>query len=326
MKISVLGGGAWGSTLAQYLYKNHHTVSLWEFDKSRLNHLKKNRYPVFFPHVKLSKQVYLTSNLSEIIKDAHILLLTVPSQSMRTTVKEIYKYTNKNQIFIIASKGIEIKTGEPLSKIVKEELKTNNVVVLSGPSFAIEVAKGFPTAIVAAGQEKISKVIQKCFSSQNLRIYTNTDIIGVETGGALKNIIAIACGIARGMGLGDNSLAAIVTRGLVEIALLGVKLGAKKETFSGLSGLGDMVMTSFSKNSRNESFGELIGKGLKTNIAIKKIGMTVEGVYTTQAVIKLAGKLKIEMPITNEVYKIILKGKNPKKAISTLMMRNVKPE
>ena len=326
MKISVFGGGAWGTTLAQYLYKNSHEVSLWEFDETHLNYLKKYRYPMFFPHVKLSKKIFLIDNIRETVKNAEILLLTVPSQAIRSTLKEICRYSNKNQIFVIASKGIEIKTGELLSSIVMKELKTKNVVVLSGPSFAIEVAKGFPTAIVAAGEKKVSKIVQECFSSANLRIYTNTDIIGVGAGGSLKNIIAIACGIAKGMGLGDNSLAAIVTRGLVEITSIGIKLGAKRETFSGLSGLGDLVMTSFSQNSRNESFGELIGKGLKTNAAIKKIGMTVEGVYTTKAVMRLAKKFNIEMPITNEVYNIIFKHKDPKKAITTLMTRDKKPE
>ncbi|MDD5687572.1 MAG: NAD(P)-dependent glycerol-3-phosphate dehydrogenase [Elusimicrobia bacterium] len=326
MKISVLGAGAWGATLAQHLYENGHNVSLWEFDESRIAYIKRHRYPMFFPHINLSEKIFITNNIISIIEDAEVILLVIPSQVMRATLREILKYTNKTQIFVIASKGLEIKTGKRLSEIVREELGTKNIVVLSGPSFAIEVAQKLPTTIVAAGEQNRTLIIQKIFLSKYLKIYTNSDITGVEIGGALKNVIAIACGIARGKGLGDNTTAAIITRGLVELVRLGVKCGAKKETFSGLSGLGDLVMTSFSKKSRNESFGELVGSGLKTDDAIKKIGMTVEGVFTTKAVVKLAKKLKIEMPITNEVHKIIFENKDPEKAIISLMSRSAKPE
>jgi len=329
MKIAVIGAGAWGSTLAQHLNKNGHQITLWEFDNSRLKYLKARRHPLFFPHVKLSKNIVLTNDATQAVAKKDIIVLAVPSQTMRDTTKKIKKYTHKKQIFVIVSKGIEIKTGKLLSEVIKEELNLiapKNIVALSGPSFAKEVALGLPTTLVSAGAQKNSKIIQKIFSARNLRIYTNTDILGVEVGGAVKNVIAIACGIAYGMGLGDNSAAAIITRGLVEVARLGGKLGAKKETFAGLTGMGDLVMTSFSGNSRNRSFGEMVGTGWTVKDAIKKIGMVVEGIPTTEAVIKLSKKLKIEMPITNEVYKIIFKNKNPKHAILSLMSRSSKPE
>ncbi|MBI5573582.1 MAG: NAD(P)-dependent glycerol-3-phosphate dehydrogenase [Elusimicrobia bacterium] len=329
MKIAVIGAGAWGATLAQHLHKNRHQITLWEFDKSRLEYLKNRRHPLFFPHVKLDKNIVLTNDIAQAVAKKDIVVLAVPSQTMRDTVKKIKRYINKNQIFVIVSKGIEIKTGKLLSEIIKEELSliaTKNIVALSGPSFAKEVARKFPTTMVSAGDKKNSEIIQKIFSQPFLRIYTNTDILGVEVGGAVKNVIAIAAGIVYGMGLGDNSAAAIITRGLVEVARLGVKLGAKKETFAGLTGIGDLVMTATSSNSRNRNFGELIGSGQSVKTAIKKIGMVVEGVPTTEAVIKLSRKLKIEMPITNEVYKIIFENKNPKNAILSLMMRTTKPE
>lgn len=329
MKIAVIGAGAWGATLAQHLNKNGHQITLWEFDKSRLEYLKKRRYPLFFPHVKLDKNIALTNDIAQAVTKKDIIVLAVPSQTMRDTAKKIKSYTNKNQIFVIVSKGLEIKTGKLLSEVIKEELNlidTKNIVALSGPSFAKEVAHGLPTTMVSAGAQKNSEIIQKIFSQPFLRIYTNSDIIGVEIGGAVKNVIAIAAGIAYGMGLGDNTAAAIITRGLVEIARLGIKLGAKKETFAGLTGTGDLVMTAFSENSRNKTFGEFVGSGLSVKNAIKKIGMVVEGVPTTEAVMKLSKKLKIEMPITNEVYKIIFENKNPKHAILSLMMRNTKPE
>lgn len=330
MKISVIGAGAWGTTLAQHLNKNGHQITLWEFDKSRLEYLKKRRHPLFFPHLKLSKNIILTNDIARAVAKKDIIVLAVPSQTMRATAKKIKKHINAaGQIFVIVSKGIEIKTGKLLSEVIKEELNlidTKNITALSGPSFAKEVARGLPTTMVSAGDKKNSEIIQKIFSQPFLRIYTNTDIIGVEVGGAVKNVIAIACGIAYGMGLGDNSAAAIITRGLVEVARLGKKLGAKKETFAGLTGMGDLVMTAFSGNSRNRNFGELVGSGQTVKNAIKKIGMVVEGVPTTKAVIKLSEKLKIEMPITNEVYKIIFKNKSPKNAILSLMTRSIKPE
>lgn len=329
MKIAVIGAGAWGSTLAQHLIKNGHQISLWEFDKSRLEYLKKHRHPLFFPNVKLDKKIILTNDIALAVTKKDIIVLAVPSQTVRDTAKKIKRYINKSQIFIIVSKGIEIKTGKLLSEIIKEEfnlIDTKNIVVLSGPSFAKEVAEGLPTAMVSAGDKKNSQITQKIFSVPFLRIYTNSDIIGVEIGGAIKNIIAIATGIAKGMGMGDNTAAAIITRGLVEITRLGVALGAKKETFSGLTGMGDLVLTATSSNSRNRNFGELIGLGVTVKNALKKIGMVVEGIPTCESVVKLSEKLKIEMPITSEVHKIIFRNKNPKNAILSLMSRSIKPE
>jgi len=326
MKISVIGSGAWGSTLANYLYKNGHSVTLWEFNSEQLSYIKTHRHPMYFPFAKIGKRILLTSNIEIAVSNADIILMCVPSQSIRSTARAMSEFINPGQIFVIASKGIEIETGKRLSEIIKEEIDAAKIVVLSGPSFAKEVALGLPTAVVAAGDKKNTRLIQKKFSSKYLRIYTNTDITGVEIGGAIKNVIAIACGIARGLGLGDNTTAAIITRGLSEITRLGVKLGAERSTFFGLSGLGDILMTSFSANSRNRNFGELIGKGMNLNQAIKKIGMVVEGVPTTQAVVNISKKTKIEMPITDEVYKILFRNKNPESAIISLMTRNMKSE
>ncbi|MEW6557643.1 MAG: NAD(P)H-dependent glycerol-3-phosphate dehydrogenase [Elusimicrobiota bacterium] len=329
MQISIIGAGAWGSTLAQHLNKKGHQITLWEFSKTRLQYLKKNRHPLFFPYLQLTKKIQLTDNINLAITGKDIIVFAVPSQTMRDTVKKIKKYVSPNQIFVVVSKGIEIKTGKLLANVVNEELNSvdiRNITVLSGPSFAKEVAEELPTTIVVAGDKKIAEIIQQNLSTTNLRIYTNSDIIGVEIGGATKNIIAIATGIARGMKLGDNTAAAIITRGLVEITRLGVKLGAKKETFYGLTGIGDLVMTAFSKNSRNRNFGELVGRGLAVKTALQKIGMVVEGVPTTKAVVELSKRLNIEMPIADEVYKIIFENRNPKNAIPSLMSRSVKPE
>ena len=326
MKISVIGSGAWGSTLAAYLYKNGNDVALWEFNPKQLSFIKTRRHPMFFPFVKIDRRILLTGDLETAVRSADIILICVPSQSVRSTVRAMSGFTNPGQIFLIASKGIEIETGKRLSEVIKEEIAASKTAALSGPSFAKEVALGLPTTIVAAGEKKHTMLIQKEFSSKYLRIYTNTDITGVEIGGAVKNVIAIACGIAHGLGLGDNAAASIITRGLAEITRLGVKLGAEKSTFSGLSGLGDILMTSFSANSRNRNFGELIGKGINTNQAIKKIGMVVEGVPTTKAVINLSKKTKVEMPITDEIYKILFRNKNPEAAIIPLMTRDMKSE
>ncbi len=325
-KISVIGSGAWGSTIAAYLAKNGKSVTLWEFDPGQLSYIRRHGHPMFFPFVKMGGKVCLTGDIAAAVRESGIVIMCVPSQAVRATSRAMSKHTSARQLFVIASKGIEIATGKLLSEVMEEELQTNRITVLSGPSFAKEVAMGLPTAMVAAGAGKHTSAIQKSFSSEYLRVYTNEDIVGVEIGGALKNIIAIACGIARGSGLGDNTLAAIVTRGLAEITRLGVKLGADKHTFSGLSGLGDTLMTSFSENSRNRSFGELIGKGMTLNSAVKKIGMVVEGIPTTRAVMNISRKTKIEMPITAEVHRILFGKKSPKSAIISLMTRDMKPE
>ncbi|OQA92309.1 MAG: Glycerol-3-phosphate dehydrogenase (NAD(P)+) [Elusimicrobia bacterium ADurb.Bin231] len=326
MKIAVFGAGAWGFTLANHLSKKGYEVNLWEFKKEQYTHIKRTGYPLHFPYIKIHKNISLTQNMKEAVKGAKIILLCVPAQATRQAAKNIAAYVTGNPIFVIVSKGIEIKSGKLLSAVVGEELNTKRVVALSGPSFAREVAEGLPTAVVAAGKAAHTVQVQKIFSSQTLRVYTNTDLRGVEIGGAVKNVIAIACGISYGLGLGDNTSAAIVTRGLAEITRLGVKLGAKRSTFPGLSGLGDILMTSFSLKSRNRSFGELIGRGIPLREAIKKIGMTVEGVTTAAAVIRLAEKHKIDMPITSEIYKILFKNKRSASAISTLMNRHAKSE
>ena len=325
-RISVIGSGAWGSTIADYLDRNGKSVTLWEFDPGQLSYIRGHGHPMFFPYVKMGKRVRLTGDISDAVRSAGIIIMCVPSQAVRYTARAMSKYTTAEQTFVIASKGMEIGTGKLLSEVMKEELLTDRITVLSGPSFAKEVAMGLPTAVVAAGDRKHTSLIQKRFSSEYLRVYTNEDIVGVEIGGALKNVIAIACGIARGSGLGDNTLAAIITRGMAEITRLGVELGADKHTFFGLSGLGDTLMTSFSDNSRNRNFGELIGKGMPLKSAVKKIGMVVEGIPTTRAAINISRRMKVEMPITTEVHRILFGKKSPKSAIISLMTRDMKPE
>ena len=328
-KIAVLGAGSWGTTLSILLAKKGHEVSLWEYLKKqaeRLDRERENRQ--FLSGIPISKEIFISSNLKEIIKRKEIILIVVPSQVLREVVEKLSKIKiPPKTILISATKGLEVGTNLRMSQIIKTYFSKNRIVVISGPSHAEEVSRKIPATIVAsAPSAKLSREIQEVFTTSYFRVYTNPDAVGVELGGALKNIIAIASGICDGLGLGDSSKAALMTRGIVEIARLGVAMGAKQETFAGLSGIGDLITTCISRHSRNRGLGERIAKGRKLEEAQKEIGMVTEGVPTTKSAYELAKKYKVEMPITGELYNILFKGKDPKDAEFELMTRKTKRE
>jgi len=326
-KIAVLGAGSWGTTLAILLAKKGHEVSLWEYLKEqaeRLDRERENRQ--FLPRISIPKEIFISSNLKEIVKEREIILIVLPSQTLREVMEKLSKIRiSKKVVLVSATKGLEVGTNLRMSEIIKSYFPKNEIVVVSGPSHAEEVSREISTAIVASAPTlKLAQEIQEVFTTPYFRIYTNPDTIGVELGGTLKNIIAIASGICDGLGLGDNSKAALMTRGMAEIARLGVAMGAKQETFAGLSGMGDLITTCISKHSRNRGLGERIAKGRKLEEAQKEIGMVTEGVPTTKSAYELAKKYKVEVPITKELYNVLFGGKDPKDAEFELMTRRTK--
>lgn len=328
-RIAVLGAGSWGTTLAILLAKKGHEVSLWEYLKEQAERLDKERENrQFLPGVSIPKKIFVSSSLEEIVKEKEIILIVVPSQVLREVMEKLSKIRiSKKVVLVSATKGLEMGTNLRMSQIIKSHFPKNRIVVLSGPSHAEEVSREIPTTIVAsASSEELSQEIQEIFTTPYFRVYTNPDTVGVELGGALKNIIAIASGICDGLGLGDNSKAALMTRGMAEISRLGVIMGAKQETFAGLSGMGDLITTCISKHSRNRGLGEKIAKGKKLEEAQREIGMVTEGVPTTKSAYELARKYKVEMPITEELYRILFKGKDPRDAEFELMTRKTKRE
>jgi len=326
-KIAVLGAGSWGTTLAILLTKKGHEVGLWEYLKEQAKRLDKERENrQFLPGVPIPREIFISSNLKEIVKEKEIILIVVPSQALRKVAEKVTKIKiSPATILISATKGLEVGTNLRMSEIIESYFPRNRIVVLSGPSHAEEVSREISTAIVASAPTfTLAQEIQEVFTTPYFRVYTNPDAVGVELGGALKNIIAIASGICDGLGLGDNSKAALMTRGMAEIARLGVAVGAKKETFAGLSGIGDLITTCISKHSRNRGLGEKIAKGKQLEEARREIGMVTEGVPTTKSAYELAKKHKVEVPITEELYKVLFGGKDPKDAEFELMTRKTK--
>lgn len=330
-KIAILGAGSWGVTLAHLLHTNGHSVSLWEFSKIQAQQLQIKRQLPVLPHLLLPSRVFITHDIAEACISSTVIIFAVPSQNMRST-SELLSHTNidiQNIIAISATKGIENNTFLRMSQVITDVIPQllGKVTVISGPSHAEEVSKKIPTTVVAASSnQELAEQTQQLLMNKYFRVYTNTDMVGVEIGGAFKNILAIACGIGDGLSLGDNSKAALITRGLAEMIRFGMNLGAQKETFTGLSGIGDLVVTCTSRHSRNRLFGEKIGRGLKTEQALKEMVMVAEGVPTTKAVYELSKKNDIELPITNQVYAVLYKNKSPQKAIAELMARKPKPE
>ncbi len=329
--IAILGAGSWGITLGKLLHEKGHKIRLWESDKKQADVLKEKRGFKFLPEYTIPYDVLITSVLEEVLKDAKIIVFAVPSHVVAEVSEKIAALIeNKDVIILIATKGIEQKSSLRMSEIVTSNISTalsNNIAVLSGPTIALEVSKKIPTAaVIASNNQDTAKYIQECFMTPYFRLYTSNDVIGVELGGAIKNIIAIAAGAGDGLGLGTNTKAALMTRGIVEITRLGVNIGARADTFRGLSGIGDLITTCISKYSRNRNFGEKIGQGKTIQEALDEIEMVVEGVKTAEGVYKLALKNKIEMPIIIEVYNILFKGKAPKEAVEHLMTRQAKPE
>ena len=328
MRIAVIGDGGWGTTLAIILSKKGYKVSLWGAFPEYVRFLKEKRENVkFLPSIPIPKEILITSRLEEALSGSKVVVLAVPSQFMRSVVSKLEGFDFSDSIIVSVTKGIENKTLKRMSEVIEELLGEVKLAVLSGPSIAIEVARGIPTTVVAASQGKdISLKIQTIFSTDRFRVYTNEDVIGVELGGALKNIIAIAAGILDGLGFGTNTKAALLTRGLVEITRLGVNMGADMRTFEGLSGMGDMVTTCISPHGRNRWLGEEIGKGKKLKDIISKTEMVVEGVSTTESAYELSKKNKVDMPITREIYAVLFRNKDPLLAVNDLMKRKIKSE
>jgi glycerol-3-phosphate dehydrogenase (NAD(P)+) len=331
MKISILGAGGWGTTLAVLLYYNGHNVSLWEYKKSYVKTILKTREnPLYLPGVKIPDEIIITHDLDEAIEKNNMVVLAVPSQFLRSVVKHIDFTEINNSIIFYFAILIETNSLMTMSLMLKDEiseLDESQIGVLSGPSHAEEVSRRIPTAVVTASKDiETSKSIQSAFMNSYFRVYTSNDILGVELGGAFKNVIAIGAGIIDGAKFGDNTKAAIMTRGVAEIARLGTVLGANPETFAGLSGMGDLIVTCMSKHSRNRYVGEQIGSGKKLKEVLKSMDMIAEGVDTSRSASQLAIKNKVDTPITFEVYKILFEDKDPVKATTDLMTRDMKME
>lgn len=324
-KVTVLGSGGWGMALAISAVKSGNEVTLWSPFEEEVNLLKTNRgNEKLLSGVTLPDSIDITTDLS-CVENSSITILATPSTVIRSVARQLAKYKNFG-IVVNVAKGIEKGSLLRLSQVIAEELPNSQIAVLSGPSHAEEVARGIPTSIVAASNSPVaSKIVQDIMSEDNLRIYTSDDLIGVELGGALKNIIAIAAGFCDGMGLGDNTKAALITRGLAEMARLGVCMGAKEYTFAGLTGIGDLVVTCTSRHSRNNRFGHKVGTGTPVKTALEEVG-TVEGYYAAENAYNLAKKYNIEMPIAQECYNVLYKEADVKESIKRLMSRQRKQE
>ncbi|SDA67594.1 glycerol-3-phosphate dehydrogenase (NAD(P)+) [Butyrivibrio sp. INlla18] len=330
--IGIIGAGSWGIALAYLLTNNGHKVTIWSRSDSTVEKLKSyHGNEDKLPEVKLPEDVIYTSKIQEAVEDKDIIVLVIPSAHMRETVKLIAPYINptkeSKQIIVNCSKGIEEDTMMLMSDVILDEIPGCNVCVLSGPSHAEEVGRKMPTSIVVGAFDKdIARYVQNVFMNNVFRVYTSPDMLGIEIGAALKNVIALAAGIADGLGCGDNAKAALITRGIAEMSRLGMAMGGKLETFSGLSGIGDLIVTCASMHSRNRRAGILIGQGKSYQEAMDEVKMVVEGVYSAKAALKLADKYEVEMPIVAEVNEILFKGKKPEDALSDLMERDKRTE
>lgn len=326
-KIAVLGSGGWGTALAVMSEKYGHEVTLWSPFKEEIEAIRSDgENKKLLPGVKVPETICLTNDIS-CARDADLTILAVPSFAVRSTAKKLTPLLKPGQIVVDVAKGLEEDSLKRMSQVIEEELPQVKTVVLSGPSHAEEVSREVPTAIVAASKhEDAAAKVQETLMNQNFRIYVNPDVIGVEIGASLKNVIALAAGVCDGLKLGDNTKAALMTRGITEMARLGVAMGGSAQTLAGLAGVGDLIVTCTSVHSRNRRAGIYIGEGLSAQEAIKKVGMTVEGYKTTHAAYILSKRAGVEMPIVNECYQVLYEGKNPSLAIRDLMMREKKSE
>lgn len=331
MKISVIGAGSWGTTLALLLFSNKHDITLWSFrDQEVDNILTKRENSVFLPGIIIPNEIQITTDLEKAILKSELIVTAVPSQHLRSVLKQISHLSFKQSVVVNLAKGIEVGTLQTMSEVIAESLPDHPpsmTAMLSGPSFADEVSRKIPTAVVAASNSpETAKLVQQVFKTSYFRVYTSDDVRGVEFGGALKNVIAVGAGLCDGAGYGDNTKAAIMTRGIVEIARLGTALGANPKTFSGLSGIGDLIATCVSKHSRNRHVGEEVGKGRKLQDVLGEMQMVAEGVATTKSACELARKINVEVPIMQEVHNVLFSGKDPHDATLDLMMRDPKNE
>ncbi len=323
-RIGVLGGGSWGTALSVLLANKDMDVDIWLRNKAQLSQILLDREnKKYLPNIKLPSNINLTDDIEKVVYKKDVILLSIPTHGVREALKQIKPFINPDQILVNVAKGIENNTLLRISQIASEILPNNKFAVLSGPSHAEEVALNIPTTVVAASSnKKIAEYVQDLFFTPNFRVYTNPDIIGVELGGSLKNVIALGAGISDGLNYGDNTKAALMTRGIFEMAKLGEEMGANPITFSGLSGIGDLIVTCTSMHSRNRRAGILIGSGKTMEQAILEIGMVVEGIKTTKSTYELAKKYKIDMPITEELYRVLYEDSDVKMAVQHLMVRD----
>ncbi len=327
-RVGILGAGSWGTALALMLYKNGHHVTVWSIDKREVEMLQNEReHKSKLPGVKLPENMVFTNNLEEGMEEKDFLVLAVPSIFTRSTARSMKPYIKQGQIVVNVAKGIEEDTLMTLSEQIEEELPEADVAVLSGPSHAEEVGRGLPTTcVVGAKTKETAEFLQVAFMNDFFRVYISPDILGIEIGGALKNVIALAAGIADGLGYGDNTKAALITRGIAEITRLGVKMGGKAESFSGLTGIGDLIVTCASMHSRNRRAGILIGQGKTMQEAMDEVQMVVEGVYSAKAGLALAKKYNESMPIIEQINQVLFEDKSPADAVYELMHRDGRRE
>lgn len=325
---TVLGAGSWGTAIAVLLAKKNINVTLWEFVEEYAERIKKEREnKQYLPGVSLPDNIVCTSNLESAVMSADYVICAVPSKAVSATAKKLIPLYKEKQIIINLAKGLDADTYERMSEIIRNNIPNAKIAVLTGPSHAEEVARGMATTVVvAADTTELAENVQELFMCDTFRVYVNQDMIGAEYGGALKNVIALCAGISDGMGLGDNAKAALMTRGMTEIARLGVAMGARLDTFFGLTGMGDLIVTCTSMHSRNRRAGILIGQGMKTEEAIKEVKMVVEGVPAAAAAHSLAEKVGVEMPICEMAYNILFRNESPKEAVKNLMTRQKRHE
>lgn len=324
--ICIIGSGSWGSALSIHAAQMGHNVKLWSHSKEEADLINEEHRCKFLPNASMEKSIICTSDIGEAIKGSDVVFHVTPSKFTRETVEK-YKDFIDDQPIILCSKGFESSTLYTLNEVVEEEIPNAQIGVLTGPSHAEEVSLGIPTVVLIASENKeVQKLVQDSLMNERLRIYTSYDVKGAELGGALKNIIAFCAGIAAELNMGDNTFAALITRGLTEISRLGVAMGGKKETFYGLSGLGDLIVTCLSEHSRNRKAGRCIGRGLTIEETKKEVGMTIESIDNIEVAYKLAQKYNVEMPIVNIVYKVLYDGVSPKDAVKILMTREKKSE
>lgn len=322
-EIGIIGAGTWGTALGVLLHNNGHRVTMWSAFEEDARELRERRVHKNLPGVALPDEMDFTASMEEAVSGGNPLVLAVPSIYVRTTARAMAPFLKDSRLIINVSKGIEESTLMTLTQVIEEEIPGASAAVLSGPSHAEEVGKGLPTTCVAgAGERSLAQAVQSIFMSPVFRVYTSPDIMGIEVGGALKNVIALAAGIADGLGYGDNTKAALITRGIHEIARLGMEMGGAFETFSGLTGIGDLIVTCASLHSRNRRAGILIGKGYSMKEAMREVNMVVEGVYSARAARLLAQKYKVSMPIVEQVNQVLFEGKSPAEAVRELMMRD----
>ena len=326
-RVCVLGGGTWGIALAALLSNNGHEVTVWSAVEKEIAALRKDHAHPSLPGVVLPEDIKYTMDDEEAIKGQSILVMAVASAYTRRTADRISMLVKKGQIIVNVAKGIEEATMKTLSQVIEDEIPQADVAVLSGPSHAEEVSRGLPTTVVVGAKSReTAEYIQNVFMSPVFRVYTSPDVLGIELGGSLKNVVALAAGIADGLGYGDNAKAALITRGITEISRLGTAMGGQAETFSGLTGIGDLIVTCASMHSRNRRAGILIGQGKTYQEAMTEVNQVVEGVYSAKAAMRLAKEHNVQLPIIEQVNHILFDGKNPAQAVKELMLRDKKSE